>query len=160
MAITTAVTTASSLAWAQSDTDATDSTKLFKDSGQFAYAKNTIDAASGVGSTNMVWHSRLSISGTKQILDLRALSTVAFGSTITETIGTLREIYIENASTGIGYTANIHTTGIAGMTGLFNGGSGNLTIYPSSRISYNSWTPGWAVTTGNKDITINDDSGS
>ena len=160
MAITRSVTTASSTSWNETDVSAVSSSNEFKDVGSYQYAKNYIDSSSGNSAVDVIWHDRLSISGTKTTLDLQALTSKLFSTSITKSLSGLKDLYIENSTTGLGRTANIHMTGIFGLTGLVNGGSGNLTIYPGSHLHYNNFLVGWLVSTGNKEITISDDSGS
>jgi len=159
MAITTAVTTASSVSYQQNDIDSANSNKYFRDIGSYQYTKNYEDAASGLGAVNSIWHDRLSISGTKQILDLQNLTTTLFGFSITETFTGVKDVYIENSTTGIGRNINLHSTGTLGWTNLWDGGSGNITLRPNSCFHLNNWA-GWNVTNINRELTIEDMSGS
>jgi len=162
VAITTAVTTASSISWTILDTDASNSNKFFEDKGVFSYAKNYIDGTGILGGVNTVWHSRLSITGAvkKQVLDLQSLTTTVFGKSFTESFTGVKDVFIQNASTGLGYSANVHATGAAGWTNVFGGESGNITINPSSFLHLNSYVSGWPVTNVNRELTINSNLGS
>lgn len=150
------MTTASSISWVSTDTDATNSNKFFKDEGNFQHAANYTDGTGYLGGVNTVWHDRLSISGSKQILDLQGLTTIAFGKSITESFTGVKDVFIENTSTGVGRSIVVHATGTLGWTNLFNGDSGNLQINPSSFLHLNSYMSGIPVTNTNRELTIDD----
>ena len=72
----------------------------------------------------------------------------------------VRFLGIVNDSTASGYDINITATGSNAFTDLFNGGSGNLLIKPSSFFAYNDPYGSLRTSTSSKNIQINDVGGS
>ena len=72
----------------------------------------------------------------------------------------VRFIGVVNDSTASGYDISITATGSNPFTDLFNGGSGNLLIKPSSFFAYNDPYGSLRTSTSSKNIQINDVGGS
>jgi hypothetical protein len=99
-------------------------------------------------------------SGGKQVIDLTAFNKVALGGSLGVNFAQIKGLAVENRDTVEGNIINVHATGSAGLTGIFNGESGNQLIGP-----FSVWQMPTDVFSGiytsatNAELTLKDDVG-
>lgn len=156
MAITNAVTTTSSVSWRVKDTSV-DTNRYYDDQGQFLYSKSFTDGSGSLGGINQKWHNRWTLeSGLDTTLNLTALSSNLFSTSITQSFTGIKNFLVINNSTGVGYRVSVLATGTDAAINLFDGGSGNLIIHPNSAFHKTIWTSGINVTADNKNVIFRD----
>lgn len=99
-------------------------------------------------------------SGGKQYFDLRALTKSVFGTTSSIQFSKIKSILVENNETAFGMDINVYATGGNAFTEMFNGGSGNLLVKPYAVHQYSDPDSGATADASNKDLTIEDVSGT
>jgi hypothetical protein len=93
-------------------------------------------------------------------IDLTSIEKDSFNVDGVADFSGVRFIGVINDSTASGYDISITATGSNPFTDLFNGGSGNLLIKPSSFFAYNDPYGSLRTSTSSKNIQINDVGGS
>jgi len=153
MAITTAVTASAGASWQKKETDPLNSSTFFDDQGNFQYAKNFTDG-SGLESVNSFFHDRIGLAaGADTTIDMQSLSTTLFGTSITTTLTGVKQLYLENTSTGNGQNLHLLATGTNANLTIMNG-SGNFVVYPKSAINFTNFVSGWIVTNITKNLIV------
>jgi hypothetical protein len=99
-------------------------------------------------------------SGSYVNIDLTSIEKDSFNVDGVADFSGVRFIGVINDSTASGYDISITATGSNPFTDLFNGGSGNLLIKPSSFFAYNDPYGSLRTSTSSKNIQINDVGGS
>lgn len=157
MAITTAVTTTSSVSWQTKDTSANDSNKFFDNQGQFLYSKAFTQGSGSLGEIDLQWADRFTLtSGVDTTLDLQNLSTSMFSTSIASTFTGIKDFLVVNNTTGVNSKISVLSTGTNAFTAVWNNGSGNLEIMPNSVLHFTAYTSGWAVTNINRNLIVRD----
>ena len=159
--LTTAATLNLNLSWSQSDPDAYNSSNTYTDAGTYSYNRNY---SSGTGSTpagysvaGKLWHeSRILNSGETRIYSLTGLNTTIFSGSFYTSFNNVKTFYVENLSTGVGQNISVYATGTNGFSGIFNSQSGNYIVGPKSPFIFSNFLTGWAIYSGNSDLTIKD----
>jgi hypothetical protein len=95
-------------------------------------------------------------SGETIYFDLDSLEKTVFGASSNISFSKIKGIMVENRSTSYGYDLNIHATGSAAFTEMFNGGSGGLLIKPYGVHSYLDLISGATVDGSNKEFALED----
>jgi hypothetical protein len=136
-------------------TDST-STRSVVDSNS-ADNKATFTYGTGNLQVNMVARATgiLSSGGTTTI-DVTALSVNPLGVDYNVDFSGIKSIVISNDSTVEGYNFTVAATGSNGLTDMFNGGSGNLSLKPYGSYIYTDPFAGITVSPTNKDIQLID----
>lgn len=75
-------------------------------------------------------------SGETLVVDFEAISKDQFGAAYTLNFNEIKGFVFYNQGTGTNDSINIRATGSNAMTGIFNGGSGDLIIKPYGTYSY------------------------
>lgn len=114
-------------------------------------------SGSGTGQVNNGYSKTNTLpSGGREEFDLLALTRQIFNATlnVSFTSGRLHALIVNNLSpTGIIY---IRATGTAAFNGIFNGGTGDIPIYPLSNFNMNNVLTGFPVSTGQRFFQIHD----
>ena len=158
MAITTSVTTTSSVSWSIRDTPvAANTTTYFDDKGSILLSKNYTDGSGAVGEVNTKWDNTFTLgSGLDTTLDVTALTSTVFGETITQTFTGIKDFLVKNNETGVNSRISILATGTNAFNNIFDGGSGNLIVHPSSAYHRIIWVSGINVSADNKNLIVRD----
>jgi hypothetical protein len=113
----------------------------------------------GIGTdkiTNIVSYTGVLPSGGTNQIDLFSLPQTTFKYTQNIEFTGVKYFAIFNTDSDYGYDFNITATGINACTNLFNGGSGNLVVKPDSSFSYNDKYDGFAVSSNQRYVYLND----
>lgn len=157
MAITTAVTTTSSVSWTIKDVSVNNNNNYYNDIGQGLYSVNFVDGSGSLGGVNLKYNKRWSlVSGEDTTFDLTNLTEDLFGTQITKSMTGLKDCLLLNHETGVNSRISVLSTGTNSFTNLFDGGSGNLIVHPKSAFHRTIWTSGINVTADNKNLIIRD----
>ncbi len=98
-------------------------------------------------------------SGGSVTFDLTSISKTYMNVTSNISFSGIKSIIILNKSVNSGCNLVVAATGANAMTDIFNGGSGNLMVYPYSSFIFNN-PYGVQVTSSKKNITLRDIAGS
>ena len=97
----------------------------------------------------------LSSGGSTQI-DLYAFNQTTFDSSQSVQFTGVKNFSVYNTSSTEGYDFTVCATGTNACTNLFNGGSGNLLVKPSSGFTYNDPYSGFTVSTSQRYVYLDD----
>lgn len=75
-------------------------------------------------------------SGTTLTVDFEAIVKNQFGASYTLNFNKIKAFVFYNEATGINDSVSIRATGSNALTGIFNGGTGNITVKPYGTYSY------------------------
>jgi hypothetical protein len=120
----------------------------------FTYGSGNLEINAAVNSTGVL------PSGGSVILNMRAITKNYFDLTSTVGFSGVKVICVANLATTSGIDIKIVATGVDGLTGLFNGGSGNLLIKPYGAFNYSDPYSGIRTSSTNAKLTLTDVSGS
>ena len=152
MALNTTATLSSDIVFQQQDTE---STSLDNRQGSLTYSQSL---TSGTGSTNInAVYSSFSHSigsGSGLYLDFNNLSQSIVGGSMSISMSNLKSIVVRNSSTVTGEDVLVQATGANPLTGIFNGGSGNLCVKPSATYMYSDPYTGALVSNSTKNFQI------
>lgn len=155
MALNTTATLSSDIVFQQQDTE---STSVDNRQGSLSYSQSL---TSGTGSTNInSVYSSFSHSigvGSGLYLDFTNLSQNIVGGSMTISMNNIKSIVVRNSSSITGEDILIQATGSDPLTGIFNGGSGNLCVKPSATYMYSDPYTGALVSSSTKNFQIMND---
>ncbi len=120
---------------------------------QYTYGSGNFEINLGVLYTGIL------PSGGSVTLDLTAITKSYLNVSSSVSFSGIKSIVIANKSVASGCNMVVAATGSNAMTDIFNGGSGNLMVYPYSSFIFNN-PYGVRVTPSKKNITIRDIAGS
>lgn len=129
-----------------------------------ASLNSSVDLIDGPGTGNFeinygVMKSGYLETGNTVIFDFRNISKNIFDIISTISFTGIKSIIIENRSTGVDWDLDLHATGANGLSGMFNGGSGDLKIKPYGVWTYSDVMSGENIGNGNKELTIENNNG-
>lgn len=87
-------------------------------------------------------------SGTTLALNFAEISQPIVGSQFTIAFTGIKSLIIFNQNTGVGQQVAVRTTGDNALSGMFNGGTGNVLIKPEGSYMYSDIYHGLSVGTG------------
>lgn len=97
----------------------------------------SLSQGTGVGQVNGQAKVRGTIaSGETLQVDFESIPKNSFGAPFTLDFNEVKGFVFNNEGTGTNDTINVNATGSNAMTGIFNGGSGNVIIKPYGTYSY------------------------
>lgn len=156
MAITSTTTFLNSLSYSFTQTD----TGTARSESETVFASCPYTYGSGNFEVNLATVvTGVLPSGGSVTIDLTAVSKTYLGLTTSVGFSGIKGIIISNKSANSGWNMSVAATGSNPMTDIFNGGSGNLMIYPYSSFSFNN-PYGIRTSSTKKNITIRDVAGS
>lgn len=153
MALSITATTSNSITFSLSETNSTEVITLTdsaSSSKAYSYGSSSDNIANAVSVTGL-----LSPGDSTQI-DLYALDQTTFGTTQSIQFTGVKNFTVFNTSETEGYDFTVAATGSNSCTNLFNGGSGNLLVKPTSGFIYNDPFSGFVVSSGNRYVYLND----
>jgi hypothetical protein len=115
----------------------------------------TLTQGTGNSQCDSVFHATRSVASSgSDLLDLQALSFTLFDKQGTINFHNVKGISIRNPGEETNYILNVIATGSNAFTDPFNGGSGNIPIYPTSDILLSNPIVGWSIDSTHKNISI------
>lgn len=96
----------------------------------------------------------------KRSFDFQSINKFGLCKNLTVNFTKIKTLLIHNRETTYGNDINIHATGTAGLTGIFNGGSGNFLIKPYSTFNFSDVYSGVSTSASNSTLTIEDAGGN
>ena len=154
MAINTTATISTDIIFQQQDTT---NTSFDNRQGSLGYS---IGLASGTGALVKQIDAVFSLqdyilaSGAVLNLDFNNLSQPIWGSNFSVAFTGVKSLAIYNHNTGVGEQVVLRASGSNPLDEMFNGGSGNILIKPSSSYIYSDPNHGLLVDSSNKNIYI------
>ena len=133
-----------------------ESTKNLSLSDSSTVSCNFSYGVSGNQVTNAASATGVITSGGSVQIDLYSLDQTTFNSTQPISFTGVKNFSVFNLDTEEGYDITISATGTDACTNLFNGGSGNLLVKPTSGFIYNDPFSGFVVSSGNRYVYLND----
>ena len=145
MALNTTAILSSDIVFQQQDTE---STSLDNRQGSLTYSHSL---TSGTGSNNINSVGK----------DFTNLSQSIVGGSMTVPMSNLKSVIVRNSSSTTGEDVLVRATGSNALTEIFNGGSGDLSIKPSTTYMYSDPYTGATINSSNKNFQIlNDGTGT
>tara|TARA_R110000824_G_scaffold29175_1_gene97360 strand:- start:4753 stop:5268 length:516 start_codon:yes stop_codon:yes gene_type:complete len=159
MALNTTAILSSDIVFQQQDTE---STSLDNRQGSLTYSHSL---TSGTGSNNInSVYSQFSYPigvGSGLSLDFTNLSQSIVGGSMTVPMSNLKSVIVRNSSSTTGEDVLVRATGSNALTEIFNGGSGDLSVKPSTTYMYSDPYTGATINSSNKNFQIlNDGTGT
>jgi hypothetical protein len=120
----------------------------------FTYGSGDLQIDAAVNTTGVL------ASGGSVVLDMTAITKQYFDLESVVPFSGIKSICIANLATTSGSDIKIAATGSAGLTDLFNGGSGNLLVKPYGAFNYSDPYGGIRTSATNAELTLIDVGGS
>lgn len=133
------------------------------EAGSLGYSRTVNSSTYGTGALGINYGAYASGSldtGTNYVFDFKSFPKQAFGGIVNISFSAIKGLAVYNQETGYSYDLNIHATGSNALTGLFNGGSGNLLVKPYAVYQYGDPISGLSVSTSHRYLTLKNNSSS
>jgi hypothetical protein len=151
MALTTTANLSSFINWTTIESNGL---SRLSDIGSVESEQNFTDGTGNL-KCDIIWHAIRTASGNSyDSLDLTSLSFDLFGIDSTLSFNNIKGIAIKNTNETIGNKLGLAATGSDAFTTPFNGGSGDLPIYPTDCLVLANSIVGWTVDSSHKYLSV------
>ena len=156
------------LSWSQNQSDIDNPGNTLSSAGAFSYSRawqsGTGGVPAGYTAAGQVWNLQATIpAGSYLSYNVSGLATPSFSGSYLTSFKVLKCLYVENLTAYSGADITIYTVGVTGLSGLFNGGSGNMRIAGGSPwmfVNYVTGIPIGGTPQQNTCFILNDIAGS
>jgi hypothetical protein len=116
---------------------------------------STLTNGTGNSQADAIWHDvRTLPQGSSESFNLTSLTRILFEQEGSMSFVNVKGIIVKNRSEEAGENLAVLATGSTPFDEPFNGGSGNMPVYPLCSLPLLNYIDGWLVDTNNKSISI------
>jgi hypothetical protein len=153
------------VSWSQTDSDTTNTGNQFSDIGAYVYNRawqsGTGGTPSGYSACGQLFHEQRTLTANQvYTYNMTGLLKPVFSGNLLTNFSNVRCIYLENLGSGTGCDITVYAIGSSGFSGLFRGGSGNLTVAAKSPLILANFITGYPTSDTNNTLFVRDINGS